>query len=135
MFALTEVKQGKSEVAIIDSIMAGYYTSTSEYSDLQILDLNLGEPELYGIAARKGDKGTIDKINTALSNLYKDGVAQRIAAKYGLQNELRDLTYTSTYDSLTDAEKAGWKEIANKKVIRIGYTVFAPIAYNSTVSA
>lgn len=136
MFALTEVKQDKSQVAIIDLIMANYYiNSVQGYEELEILDIDLGEPEYYGIAARKGDKGTIDKINTALSNLYRDGIVQRIAQKYGLESALCDLTYTSDYDNLTDDEKAGWEEIAKNKTIRIGYTVFAPIAYHGDVAA
>lgn len=135
MMALTEVKQNKSSVAIIDKVMAGYLLQNSNYSDLAIVDVVLAEDEQYGIAARKGDKGTIDKINTALSNLYADGVVQRLAASYGLEDYLLDLTYESQYDSLSATDKAGWKELAEKKKIVIGYTVYAPIAFFEDVAA
>lgn len=135
MMALTEVKQNKSNVAIIDKVMAGYLLQNSNYSDLTIVDVVLAEDEQYGIAARKGDKGTIDKINTALNDLYQDGVVQRLAASYGLEEYLLDLTYESQYNSLSASEKEGWKELAEKKKIVIGYTVYAPIAFFEDVVA
>jgi len=135
MMALTEVKQNKSDVAIIDKVMAGYLLQNSNYSDLAIVDVVLAEDEQYGIAARKGDKGTIDKINTALNDLYQDGVVQRLAASYGLEEYLLDLTYESQYNSLSASEKEGWKELAEKKKIVIGYTVYAPIAFFEDVAA
>src|SRR5574344_2050413 len=69
--ALTEVKAGTSDLAIIDSVMAGYYlASASSYGDyLTILTSYAFSSESYGIGARKGEDAFISKINEALSAL------------------------------------------------------------------
>ena len=85
--------------------------------------------EQYGIAARKTDIGTIDKINTSLANLQANGQLAKLADKYGLKSELCDVSYTSKWDTLTDEEKAGWNEIVEKGNFVVGYTLYAPIAY------
>ena len=67
-----EVKAGTSDVALLDSVLGNFYCNEdSQFSDLMVIPNIIFTVEQYGIAARKGDKGTIDKINTALSNLYK----------------------------------------------------------------
>ena len=122
--ALMEVKNGTSDCAVIDSVMAGYYTSTGDFKgQLSIVDLGL-DIEEYGIAARKADTGVTDKINVTLNKLYKNGKVAEIAKTYGLENEILDMgTYTST------GETAGWDYIQQRGKIIIGYTLFAPIAY------
>lgn len=122
--ALMEVASGTSEVAIIDSVMAGFYTSTGDYKDrLAIVEIDV-EEEQYGIAARKEDTGVMNKINGALAKLYKSGKVGEIATTYGLTVALEpEFEYTETSDT------AGWDYIANKGTIIIGYTLFAPIAY------
>lgn len=124
--ALNEVMSNTSDVAIIDSVMAGYYTSTGDYNGkLSIVpDLSFAEEE-YGIAARKEDTGVIDKVNAALSKLYKDGTIAGFAKTddYDVSGSLIDIDYTSTGDT------AGWDYIEEKGTIVIGYTLFAPIAY------
>ncbi len=122
--ALTEVASGTSEVAIIDSVMAGFYTSTGDYKDkLAIVEIDV-EEEQYGIAARKEDTGVMNKINGALAKLYKNGKVGEIATTYGLTVALEpEFEYTD------NGETAGWDYIENKGTIVIGYTLFAPIAY------
>ena len=124
--ALNEVMSNTSDVAIIDSVMAGYYTSTGDYNGkLSIVpDLSFAEEE-YGIAARKEDTGVIDKVNAALSKLYKNGTIAGFAKTddYDVSGSLIDIDYTSTGDT------AGWDYIEEKGTIVIGYTLFAPIAY------
>lgn len=130
--ALVDVKAGASDIAILDSVLANFYcNSDKSFSDLTIIkDLEF-TVEQYGIAARKGDVGTIDKINTALYTLQTSGELNKIAEKYGLKSELCDVTYESKWDTLTDAEKAGWQYIVKKGKVVIGYTLYAPIAYKA----
>ncbi len=121
---LIQLKQKSIDVAIIDSIMAGYYTST-EYKDLVMLDYILAE-ELYGIAGRKDDKAFMSKINEALIALadtdYKD-----IAKEYGVQTST--IVTSTTTNPLADATDGSWTKIKNSKKIIIGYTIFQPIAF------
>ena len=130
MTALIEIKAGTSDIAILDSVLANFYcNSDSGFSGLMIIkDLEF-TVEQYGIAARKGDVGTIDKINTALSDLQGAGKLRSIADKYGLSSELCNVTYESRWDELTSDQKAGWEYIANKGKFVVGYTLYAPIAY------
>lgn len=128
--ALTDVKAGASDIAILDSVLANFYcNSDKSFSDLMIIkDLEF-TVEQYGIAARKGDVGTIDKINTAMYKLQTSGKLNTIAEKYGLKSELCDVTYESKWDTLADEQKTGWQYIQNKGNVIIGYTLYAPIAY------
>lgn len=133
MMALTDVLSGSSDVVILDSVLANFYCKEgSEFSSLAIVPDLVFVEEQYGIAARKGDLGTIDKINTALSALQANGKLKEIADEYGLASELCDVTYESKWDTLSDDEKAGWNYLVNKGTIVIGYTVYAPIAYTET---
>lgn len=130
MMALTDVLSGSSDVVILDSVLANFYCNAdSKFGNLMIVPDLVFVEEQYGIAARKGDKGTIDKINTALAKLQENGKLKEIADAYGLTSELCDLSYTSEWDSLTAEEKSGWDYLVNKGTIVIGYTLYAPIAY------
>lgn len=132
MMALTDVLSGSSDVVILDSVLANFYCNAdTKFSDLAIVPDLVFVEEKYGIAARKGDLGTIDKINTALATLQSNGKLAEIAKAYGLESELCDVAYTSVWDTLSDEEKSGWEYLANKGTIVIGYTLYAPIAYNS----
>ncbi len=130
MTALVEVKSGTSDIALLDSVLANFYcNSDAAFSDLTIIkDLEF-TVEQYGIAARKGDVGTIDKINTALSVLQDSGKLQSIADKYGLTSELCSVTYESRWNDLTPEQRSGWEYIAGKGKFVVGYTLYAPIAY------
>ena len=122
--ALTEVLSGTSDLAIIDSVMAGYYlNSNTSFSSLNILDYET-ESEYYGIAGRKGDVALINKVNEVLNTLYTNGKTLEIANTYGLADYLVNSTYEAvetTDDSLN--------YILEKGTLVIGYTIFAPIAY------
>lgn len=95
-----------------------------------MLDLGFAA-EKYGIAARKGDKGTIDKINTVLAAFQKSGKLGEIADEYGLKNEICDVSYESKWDSFSADDRAGWSYIESKGKIIIGYTLYAPIAFEA----
>lgn len=128
---LTELNAGSADIGVMDSVMAGYYINEtgSEYADsLMIAPVKIAlEDEYYGIAARKGEVALMDKINTSLAKLYADGTVGKIAETYGLTDVILPVEYTSQWDSIAD--KSSWDYIVNKGKIVIGYTLFAPIAY------
>ena len=137
---LTEVLAGTSDVAVLDSILAGYYISNDESSfkgQLKIITNCQGQydtlsSEQYGIAAKKGYVGFMAKINDTLAALYANGTMADIAEEYGLEQLLVSdswSNYTNQFNSLSDTEKASWNNIQSKGKIVIGYTLFAPIAY------
>ncbi len=125
--ALNELTKGGADMAVIDSVMAGYYMNSSEtFKDYQILDGVILAEEKYGIAAKKGNDALIGKINEAIIALA-DTEYKTIATTYGLQNEL--LIKADTQNPLASATDGSWTKIAEAKKIIIGYTLFAPIAY------
>ena len=128
---LTELNAGSADIGVMDSVMAGYYINEtgSEYADsLMIAPVKIAlNDEYYGIAARKGEVALMDKINTSLAKLYADGTVGKIAETYGLTDVILPVEYTSQWDSIAD--KSSWDYIVNKGKIVIGYTLFAPIAY------
>lgn len=128
---LTELNAGSADIGVMDSVMASYYMNEtgSEYADsLMIAPVKIAlKDEYYGIAARKGEVALMDKINTSLAKLYADGTVGKIAETYGLTDVILPIEYTSQWDSIAD--KSSWDYIVNRGKIVIGYTLFAPIAY------
>ena len=128
---LTELNAGSADIGVMDSVMASYYMNEtgSEYADsLMIAPVKIAsKDEYYGIAARKGEVALMDKINTSLAKLYADGTVGKIAETYGLTDVILPVEYTSQWDSIAD--KSSWDYIVNRGKIVIGYTLFAPIAY------
>jgi polar amino acid transport system substrate-binding protein len=126
---LTELMSGTSEVGIMDSIMAQYYLSkNSNYQQNLVLvtDEKLGS-ETIGIAMRKGEDALCEKINEALSTLYKNKTMESLAKKYSLETTILDCTYSP--NKTISANDNSWKRIQEKKTLVIGYTLFAPMAY------
>jgi ABC-type amino acid transport substrate-binding protein len=124
---LTQLKSGTIDMSIIDSVMAGYYATTGEFKDdIVVLNKYVLANEQYGIAGRKGDKAFVSKINDALIALQTTDYAT-IAETYGLTSSLSiDANTTNPLASETDGS---WDAIKTAGKIVIGYTVFAPIAY------
>jgi len=129
MDVLLQLNAGSIDVGVMDSIMAGYYMSqdTDYSSKLQIVDGLTLSTEQYGIAARKGS-GLIKKINAALIELANEGKVDELANKYGIASELC-IDKNATVAELTEAELADWNYIKGQKKFIVGYTLFAPIAY------
>lgn len=125
--ALTQLQTGSVDVAIIDSVMAGYYTSQGDFAeDLQTVEGLVFAEEQYGIAGRKDDKAFMSEINKALIALRATEYTS-IAEDFGLETEL---TITAeTENPLASATDNSWEEIKEFGKIIIGYTVFAPIAF------
>lgn len=128
---LTELNAGSADIGVMDSVMAGYYINEtgSNYADsLMIAEVNIAKnDEYYGIAARKGETALMDKINTSLAKLWANDTIKTIGEKYGLKDVLLPIEYTSQWDSISD--KSSWDYIVARGKIIIGYTLFAPIAY------
>ncbi|MBQ5926929.1 MAG: transporter substrate-binding domain-containing protein, partial [Clostridia bacterium] len=127
--ALVALDNGSIDVAIIDSVMAGYYTSTGAYKGKMVVVENLVlAQEEYGIAAKKGNEAFMSKINEALLALI-DTDYKTVAEDFGLTASCSlSATMTNQYATATDNS---WNEIVSSGKIIIGYTVFAPIAYNA----
>ena len=128
---LTELNASSADIGVMDSVMAGYYINEtgSNYADsLMIAEVNIAkDDEYYGIAARKGETALMDKINTSLAKLWANDTIKTIGEKYGLKDVLLPIEYTSQWDSISD--KSSWDYIVARGKIIIGYTLFAPIAY------
>ena len=82
--------------------------------------------EQYGIAAKKGNDALISKVNDALIALAGDEM-NAIANTYGLTSEIA--VTSETVNPKAGATDASWDNIVTKGKVIIGYTVFAPIAY------
>ena len=125
---LTELQSKNSDVGVMDSIMAGYYIN-KQYSDklMIIPDLELSD-EKYGIAARKDGAYTAKMISKTIIDLYIDGTVQDIAKKYGLIDSLA-IDENTNIDLSDETGKSDFDKIINSGTLVIGYTIFAPIAY------
>ena len=114
--------------------MAGYYTSTGDYADkMQVVDGLVLAEESYGIAAKKGNEALISKINQGLLTVYNTAGAYRaLAESYGIEDSIA-LT-GSTTDPYANATDSSWAEVVADGTIVIGYTIFAPIAFETEIA-
>ena len=125
---LTQLNMGAIDAAVIDSVMAGYYSNNGEYAGkVTIMDAVL-QREQYGIAARKDDKAFMSKINEALIALYGNGGMQEVADQFGLTADIA--LESSTENPLADATDSSWDDIDESGKIIKGFTIFAPIAFD-----
>ncbi|MBR5280786.1 MAG: transporter substrate-binding domain-containing protein [Clostridia bacterium] len=125
--ALNGLKKGDADIAVIDSVMAGYYMNqTEEFKDYQVLENVVFAEEQYGIAAKKGNEALMSKINEAMIALV-DTDYKTVADKYGLTTEL--LVKADTQNPYASATDNSWNDVVADKELIIGYTLFAPIAY------
>jgi polar amino acid transport system substrate-binding protein len=92
-----------------------------------IPDLELANEE-YGIATRKEGAYTAKVISKAIIDLYKEGKVLEIAKKYGLEESLA-IDDTIQIDLSDETGKADYDEIVASAKLVVGYTIFAPIAY------
>ena len=125
---LTELDTKSSDVGIMDSIMAGYYINQQYKGKLTIVkDVVVAEEE-YGIAARSDGAYTAKMISKTIIDLAKDGTVDAIADKYGLKDSLA-IDTTKNIDLSDETGKADFDKIIASGELVIGYTIFAPIAY------
>ena len=83
--------------------------------------------EQYGIAAKQGNEALVSKVNEALIALA-DNQMQTIAGTYGLTSEVA--VTSTTANPLASASDSSWTDLVSRNKVVIGYTVFAPIAYD-----
>ncbi|MBR5120824.1 MAG: transporter substrate-binding domain-containing protein [Clostridia bacterium] len=125
--ALNGLVKGDADIAVIDSVMAGYYmNSVDTFKDYQVLSGVVLAEEQYGIAAKKGNAALIGKINEAMIAMV-DGNYKTVAETYGLTSEL--LVKADTTNPNAEATDESWNKVVEAKKLIIGYTLFAPIAY------
>ena len=125
--ALNGLVKGDADVAVIDSVMAGYYmNSVDTFKDYQVLDGVVLAEEQYGIAAKRGNEALMSKINEALIALV-DTDYKTVADTYGLTTEL--LVKADTVNPYASATDNSWNDVVAAKKLIVGYTIFAPIAY------
>lgn len=129
MDVLLQLNAKSIDVGVMDSVMAGYYMSkdTTYANSLMIIEDLILATEQYGIAARKGS-GLTKMINKALVALANDGTVDTIANKYGLASEIC-IDKNLSIGELTEAEQSDWNYIKGNGKFIVGYTLFAPIAY------
>lgn len=89
--ALMEVAAGTSDGCVIDYVTSlGSIGEGTDYANLVVVEnakFELGNDEQYGIAFRKGSDMT-EKVNAAITELVEDGTLAKIAATYGLEDQL-----------------------------------------------
>lgn len=125
--ALTQLNNGSVDVAVIDSVMAGYYTSTGDFKDkLVMVDGLVLATEEYGIAGRKADEAFVSKVNEAIIALAETGYKE-VAEEFGLTEST--CVTSATSNPLADKADESWNKIVSDKKVVIGYTVFAPISW------
>lgn len=126
---LTQLKNGSADIGVMDSIMANYYMTTGTYAnDLQLIEGVILAEEEYGIAAKKGNASLVSKLNESLIALSANSTLASTASPYGLENEV--LVNGSTTNPITTTTDGAWNAIVASKKLIIGYTTFAPIAFD-----
>ena len=125
---LVELETKSSDVGVMDSIMAGYYINEQYKGKLTIAENIVVDEEEYGIAARLDGAYTAKMISKTIIDLTKDGTVDAIAEKYGLKDSLA-IDTTVNIDLTDETGKADYDKIIASGELVIGYTIFAPIAY------
>lgn len=86
--ALTEIKSGTADLAVIDYVMARASVGDgTSYEDLTMVDGIELSVEEYAIGFRKGDE-LANKVNAAIKELIEDGTLNEIATKYDMADSL-----------------------------------------------
>ncbi len=90
-----EVKSGKSDIAVVDILLAKNICGKGDFEDLMIVETITLDSEYYAVGFKKGSK-LKDKVNEAIKTLNENGKLLEIAKKYGLENSLK-VDYTVEY--------------------------------------
>lgn len=83
-----EVKTGKSDIAVVDILLAKNICGQGDFADLMIVDTIELKAEYYAVGFKKGSKLTA-KVNEAIKTLNENGKLLELAKKYGLENSLK----------------------------------------------
>lgn len=87
MDALTEVKAGTSDYAVLDEVLAKSIIGSGDYADLAIVETITADAEEYAIGFKKGSELTT-KVNEAIKQLSENGELKKLAEKYDLDGRL-----------------------------------------------
>ena len=82
MEALQSVSEKKADAAVIDIIMAAYYTGEGQEFENLGFDISLNN-EVICVGFRK-DSDLIEKLNEFLKASYEDGTIESMAIRYGI---------------------------------------------------
>ena len=80
VLALTDLKTGRVDAVIIDSVVAEYYM-TKEPDTFKLLDESLA-PEQYGVGVKPGNEALLEKLQAALDKMNEDGTSAEISTKW-----------------------------------------------------
>lgn len=80
VLALTDLKAGRTQAVIIDSVVGEYYM-TREPDTFKILDDALA-PEQYGVGVKKGNEKLLEELQAALDMMNENGIAAKISEKW-----------------------------------------------------
>lgn len=84
MDALKAVQAKRADAAVIDLIMAAYYTGEGQAFKGLKIDIYLND-ETICVGLRK-DSDLTEKVNEFLRNAYEDGTINALAERYGIEN-------------------------------------------------
>lgn len=126
--ALTEVKSGTADVAVLDSTLARYTLEKSAYKSLQVLEtdaFNFAQ-EHYAIGFRKGGN-TADYFNYALYKVQESGKMRIHAEIFKLDQQL--VTMPEVAKPEAPAADSDFGKIIASGKFTLGITIFEPIAF------
>lgn len=86
--ALESVSDKKADAAVIDIIMASYYTDNEQKFEKLGFDIALNDEKIC-IGLRNGSDLT-EKVNDFLKSAYEDGTIKTLAEQYGIENAILD---------------------------------------------
>lgn len=89
MDALQSVREKKADAAVIDIIMAAYYTGDGKELDDLGFDISLNDEKIC-VGFRK-DSNLTEKVNDFLKASYDDGTILSLADRYGIESAVLDI--------------------------------------------
>lgn len=126
--ALTEVKSGTADVAVLDSTLARYNLEKNSYKDLQVLETDAFDfaQEHYAIGFRK-DGNTAEYFNYALYKVQESGKMLAHAKTFKLDQQL--VTMPEVAKPAAPAADSDFGKIIASGKFTLGITIFEPIAF------
>lgn len=84
--ALIDLENDRIDALLIDKVYANYYLKQqNKLDDFNILNTGF-ESEAFAVGARKADITLVNKINEAFHELYREGMFQKIANKWFVED-------------------------------------------------
>lgn len=80
--AIDDLKLGRLDAVVVDDAVVKDYLKKLGPNNFKLVEDPSIPVEQYGIAVKKGDKATLDKINAGLKKIKEDGTYQKIYDQY-----------------------------------------------------